>query len=95
MRAVVDGCDQRRFQQGGLALGGQLAAQHQPDHFGKTDLADQLLDRVAAYVDAAGFDVDDVGAPVIGSEAGGVLCRCGRHDQMAPSARKASIWSWP
>ena len=40
-----------------------LAAQHQPDHLREAQLADQLLDRVAAHRDAARLDVDDPRRP--------------------------------
>ena len=40
-----------------------VAADHQPDHLGKRQCADQLLDRIAAHRDPARLDVDDRGRP--------------------------------
>jgi hypothetical protein len=65
VRTVVDGRDQRRLEQPRLRRLGHLAAQHQPDHVGEAQVADQLLDRVAAHRDLARLDVDDAGRPPV------------------------------
>ncbi len=75
VRAVVDAGHHRRLEQVALRARRQLAAQHQPDHVGKADVADQLLDRIAADGDLAGVDVDDRRVPPRAA-VGDQLFRC-------------------
>jgi hypothetical protein len=56
---------QRGVEQFALAGPRQVAAQHQPDHLGEGDIANQLLDGVAAIADLARLHVDDFGVPPV------------------------------
>ena len=80
--SMVDGRHECRLEERRLSARRQLAAQHEPDGVDESDVADELLDGIAAQRDLAGADVDDLRSATIA-----VLRRRGLPPTLRSSAR--------
>ncbi|MNL03215.1 hypothetical protein D3C87_1237450 [compost metagenome] len=74
MRTVIHAGHQGRFEQARMGRLGQLTAQHQPDHGGKADFADQRLDGITARANHARLDIDHRSAPPVRQQPGRYRC---------------------
>ena len=62
---MIHGGDERGFQQSGLARLRLRAADHQPDHLSKGEVADEVLDLLTPDGNVAWLHVNDGGLPPV------------------------------
>src|SRR6056297_2139918 len=81
LRPMINGGNEAGFQQTCTRAVDRLTRDHQPDHLGKTTIADQLLDRMPAKRNATRLHVDDRCTPPVGNIA---------HITPSPSSSRSS-----